>query len=138
ERCVGIALPRSTELVIALLAVLKAGAAYLPIDLAYPAERIAFILDDARPALVLTTREMTPRVPEAAGVDRLVLDAAGSGQALARHPGSNPTDADRIQPLSGAHPAYVIYTSGSTGRPKGVVVAHKGLVNLAAWACAGF
>src|SRR5205823_11723645 len=138
ERCVGIALPRSTELVVALVAVLKAGAAYLPIDLAYPPERIAFMLGDARPALVLSTSKVAARVPEAAGVDRLVLDQAGTVEALACRPCGNPTDADRIQALSGAHPAYVIYTSGSTGRPKGVVVAHEGVVDLAVWAASDF
>jgi len=87
---------------------------------------------------VLTTTGMTARVPEVVGVPRLVLDQAEAAQALAVRPGANPTDADRVRPLSGAHPAYVIYTSGSTGRPKGVVVAHESVANLTVWAGADF
>src|SRR5205085_5645605 len=138
ERCVAIVMGRSADTIVALLAVLKAGAAYLPIDPAYPAERIAFILDDARPTVVLTTSEVTARVPEVAGVPRLVMGQAETARALAGHPRVNPTDADRVRPLSGTHPAYVIYTSGSTGRPKGVVVAHESVSNLMVWAGSDF
>jgi amino acid adenylation domain-containing protein/non-ribosomal peptide synthase protein (TIGR01720 family) len=138
ERFVGLALPRSAELIVALLAVLKAGAAYLPIDLGYPAERITFMLDDAQPALLLTTAEVAGRIPVAASVARLVLDDGQTMLALAQCGDGNVTDAERAQPLSAEHPAYVIYTSGSTGRPKGVVVAQQSVVDLVAWAATDF
>ncbi|MGH3903550.1 MAG: amino acid adenylation domain-containing protein, partial [Pseudonocardiaceae bacterium] len=138
ERFVALALPRSAELIVALLAVLKSGAAYLPVDPSYPAERIAFMLDDAQPALLLTAGELADRLPAPAGVARLVLDQAETAEVLACYPRDNVMDADRIRPLSAAHPAYVIYTSGSTGRPKGVVVAHESVVALAVWAASDF
>ncbi|RJL19462.1 non-ribosomal peptide synthetase, partial [Bailinhaonella thermotolerans] len=111
ERFVALALPRSADLVVAVLAVLKAGAAYLPIDPDYPADRVAYMIDDAKPVLTVT--------PE-------TLDEA----ALGAYTGQNLTAADRLVPLSPDHPAYVIYTSGSTGRPKGVVVPHRNVVRL--------
>ncbi|HEU0088339.1 MAG TPA: non-ribosomal peptide synthase/polyketide synthase [Pseudonocardiaceae bacterium] len=138
ERFVALALPRSAQLVVTLLAVLKSGAAYLPIDPAYPAERIEFILADAQPALLLTTSEVADRIPEAAGVPRLVLDVAENAEAIAAQQCGNLTDDDRVRPLLTAHPAYAIYTSGSTGRPKGVVVAHQSVVDLAVWAGSEF
>ncbi|WP_344929845.1 condensation domain-containing protein, partial [Streptosporangium carneum] len=119
------ALPRSPELVVALLAVLKAGAAYLPVDPDYPAERIGFMLGDAAPVLTLTTAEQASGLP--AGPPPLVLDDSGTVEALARCSDADVVDADRVVPLSLGHPAYVIYTSGSTGRPKGVVVEHRSL-----------
>ncbi|MFB7953782.1 non-ribosomal peptide synthase/polyketide synthase [Streptomyces sp. NPDC056045] len=127
ERFVALALPRSQQLIVAMLAVLKTGAGYLPVDPDYPADRIAHMLDDARPVLVVTDTEETAT----GGVPRLVLDPAddsyGAGETL---PGTDPTDRDRPVPLTPAHPAYVIYTSGSTGRPKGVVIPHSALVNF--------
>jgi amino acid adenylation domain-containing protein/non-ribosomal peptide synthase protein (TIGR01720 family) len=138
ERCVAVALPRSVDLVVALLAVLKSGAAYLPVDPAHPAQRTTFLLGDAQPALVLTSSEVAGRVPAPARVARLELDAEQTVAALAVRPGTDVADAERAVPLHAAHPAYVIYTSGSTGRPKGVVVAHAGVVNLARWAAAEF
>ncbi|HEY2194794.1 MAG TPA: non-ribosomal peptide synthase/polyketide synthase, partial [Actinomycetospora sp.] len=134
ERFVALALSRSAQTIVALLAVVKAGAAYLPIDPAYPAERIAFLLEDAGPVLVVTTSELSERVPAVPGVARLVLDAVQTTEALAGLPGNDVVDTDRACPLSPAHPAYMIYTSGSTGRPKGVVVAHQNVVNLVRWA----
>ncbi|GIG59729.1 hypothetical protein Lfu02_41010 [Longispora fulva] len=124
EDLVALALPRSPDLVVAMLAVLKAGAAYLPVDPAYPAERIAYLLDDARPALVLTTAAVD--LP-ARGLATVVLDAPGVLDGRPAHP---PTDADRRVPARPGHPAYVIYTSGSTGRPKGVLVSHVGVGSL--------
>jgi enterobactin synthetase component F len=109
---VAVALPRGVDLVVALLAVLKAGAAYLPLDLSYPADRLAFMRDDAQPVCVLDGPEF---------VD-------GSG-----FPDFAPTDTDRIRPLGVGDTAYAIYTSGSTGRPKGVLVPHRGIVNRLAW-----
>jgi amino acid adenylation domain-containing protein/non-ribosomal peptide synthase protein (TIGR01720 family) len=109
ERFVAVRMERSTDLVVTLLAVLKAGGAYVPIDPAYPADRIAYMVEDSSPVLTITE----------------VGDPQG--------PATNPTDADRVAPLTRLHPAYVIYTSGSTGRPKGVVVAHRSVVDYLTW-----
>ncbi|MFE9749544.1 amino acid adenylation domain-containing protein [Saccharothrix saharensis] len=107
---VAVVLPRSVDTVVALLAVLKAGAVYLPLDPDHPAERRRATLADARPALVV----------EGSVADHTLPDA----------PDTAPTDADRTRPLTARDAAYVIYTSGSTGRPKGVVVEHGSLANL--------
>ncbi|HVE82784.1 MAG TPA: AMP-binding protein, partial [Myxococcales bacterium] len=122
ERLAGVLLERSPEALIGILAVLKAGGAFLPLDPAIPPDRLAAILDQARPDLVLTRGELAPRLPPesvAVCVDR---DAA----AVARQPDANPPAAALPD-----HLAYVIFTSGSTGAPKGVMVAHRGLCNLA-------
>ncbi|MDX3187036.1 non-ribosomal peptide synthase/polyketide synthase [Streptomyces sp. MN03-5084-2B] len=121
ERFVAVSLPRTERILVALLGVLKSGAAYLPVDPAYPADRQELILDDAAPALLLTPDGRGPgSVPALAFDDPALLDGRESGP-LAR--ATNPD-----------HPAYVIHTSGSTGRPKGVVVAHRSAANLMAWA----
>ncbi|WP_190816260.1 non-ribosomal peptide synthetase [Saccharopolyspora pogona] len=125
ERLVALALPRSVDVAVAVLAVVKAGAAYLPVDPDYPAERIAFMLDDAEPALVIADATTADRFPDA---ELLVLDEQTAGE----FPSADLTDADRAHALTTAHPAYVIYTSGSTGKPKGVVVSHAGLTGLVA------
>ncbi|MGH3783323.1 MAG: AMP-binding protein, partial [Pseudonocardiaceae bacterium] len=132
ERVVALALPRSVELVVAQLAVVKAGAAFLPVDPAYPAERIGFMLADAQPVLVITLAELAPQLPQVGGVAVLALDGVETVSALAGMAQGAVTDADRVAPLLVAHPAYVIYTSGSTGRPKGVVVSHAGLASFSA------
>ncbi len=130
ERVVALMVPRSPQMVVALLAVLKSGAAYLPVDTDYPADRIAYMVADAAPALVVTTEAVADRVPAGALADRIVLDAADTVAELARRSETDPTDADRSAPLTPHTPAYVIYTSGSTGRPKGVVVEHRGIPNI--------
>ncbi|HEX2133793.1 MAG TPA: amino acid adenylation domain-containing protein [Actinophytocola sp.] len=122
---VALAVPRSLDLLVAMYAVHKAGAAYLPVDPDYPADRIEFMLTDAAPALLITTEDT---VLPATGTPRLVLGADMDGYSPAPL-----TDAERGGPLTEHHPAYVIYTSGSTGRPKGVVVPHKGIVNRLRW-----
>ncbi|NKZ06031.1 non-ribosomal peptide synthetase [Actinomadura latina] len=126
EDFVALALPRDENLIVAALAVLKAGAAYQPVDLAYPSDRIAFMLDDASPACVITVSgaEIPGTTP------RVLLDALD----LAGESASAPADADRVRPLRPGNAAYVIYTSGSTGRPKGVVVSHASAADLCAWA----
>ncbi|MFD5621550.1 amino acid adenylation domain-containing protein, partial [Streptomyces yangpuensis] len=130
ESFVGLALPRTADLVVALLAVLKAGGAYLPLDLEYPAERLRFMVDDARPVCVLTTLDSAALAPDAPGTERIVLDAPDTLAALAALPAGPVGDTERTGPLTGAHPAYVIHTSGSTGRPKGVLVPHAALANF--------
>jgi amino acid adenylation domain-containing protein/non-ribosomal peptide synthase protein (TIGR01720 family) len=132
ERIVALALPRSVEIVVAQLAVAKAGAAFLPVDPDYPAERIEFMLADAEPILVITTARPTFRLPvtDVGGV--LAMDDPSTADIVAGMPDRAPTDADRLSPLLPTHPAYVIYTSGSTGRPKGVVVSHRGLAGFSA------
>ncbi|MFF8034157.1 amino acid adenylation domain-containing protein, partial [Streptomyces sp. NPDC016626] len=130
---VAVAVPRSAALTVALLAATKAGAAYLPVETDYPAERIAYILGDARPAVLVTTAEALRALPEGVkGTVRhlVVLDDLGTDWELAAVP------ADALGALPGPlpqSPAYVIYTSGSTGRPKGVVVPHRGIVNRLLW-----
>jgi amino acid adenylation domain-containing protein len=114
---VGVCLERSPELVVAILAVLKAGGAYVPLDPEYPRERLALLLADARPAVLLTCRRLAGRLPESAA--RVVcLDDEG------RPPGPRLPGRATLDNL-----AYVIYTSGSTGRPKGVLVRHRSLVH---------
>ncbi|MFF4808227.1 non-ribosomal peptide synthase/polyketide synthase [Micromonospora chersina] len=128
ESLVGVLMDRTPDLVVALLAVLKAGAGYLPVDPAYPAERIAFVLADAGAVCAVTTTASAAAVP--AGVPPLVLDDPAVRETLAGLPGTPVTDADRTAPLRPAHPAYVIYTSGSTGTPKGVLIPHRDVVAL--------
>ncbi|MFD9064423.1 amino acid adenylation domain-containing protein, partial [Kitasatospora purpeofusca] len=137
ERPVAVALGRSARSVVAMLAVVKAGSAYLPVDPDYPAARIAFLLDDARPVLLLTDDGSAAALPEGE-VPLLRLDRPEVLAELAALPAVAPTDADRAEPLTPAHAAYLIYTSGSTGTPKGVVVTHTGLPGLVAAQAEGF
>jgi len=120
---VAIALPRSVRLVIALMAAQEAGAAYLPLDTSYPEERLAYMVQDARPRLIVTTRDLQERFEQLGA--SLVYDELSDG----------PSE-DSLNSASRASPddaAYVIYTSGSTGRPKGVTVSHKAIVNRLRW-----
>ncbi|MCX5087583.1 non-ribosomal peptide synthase/polyketide synthase [Streptomyces sp. NBC_00365] len=127
EQVVALAVPRSADMIVAEVAVLKAGAAYLPVDTDYPADRIAYMLADARPVCLVTTAEMVSDLPP--GIDPLVLDDPDTVAELAAHPAHDPSAADG---LTVAHAAYVIYTSGSTGRPKGTVLSHAGVAKLVA------
>ena len=127
EQLVAVALPRSVEMIAALLAILKAGAAYLPLDPDYPRGRLDFMLADAQPALLVTTEAVTGRLPESDGIVRVVLDDPDTAESVAACTSAAP--AARILP---GHLAYVIYTSGSTGTPKGVSVTHAGIPSLAA------
>ena len=123
ERFVAVVAHRSLDLVVAVLAVLKSGAAYLPVDPTYPADRIAYLFADADPAVVLTTADTANLVEH--NLPSVILDLEH-----ADCPATDLTDADRRAPVSAEHPAYVIYTSGSTGRPKGVVVPHANVIRL--------
>ncbi len=128
---VAVCLERSPELVVALVAVLEAGAAFLPLDPAYPRERLAYMLEDSGAALAVTTSDLAPRLPQGAGGPELVLldrlAATPAAPAAASFDLPAPED-----------PAYVIYTSGSTGKPKGVLLQHAGLGNLSREMARGF
>nr|MDQ2816459.1 amino acid adenylation domain-containing protein [Actinomycetota bacterium] len=137
ERLVAVAMDRTAGLVVALLAVLKSGAAYLPVDPQYPAERIGYVLGDARAVLVLCDQATAGRVP-AGDIPRVVVDDEACAAAVAGLSAARLDDRERLAALVPSHPAYVIYTSGSTGRPKGVVVEHGSVVNLLSWASAEF
>ncbi|MDI5790753.1 AMP-binding protein [Bacillus licheniformis] len=125
EQFAALALPRSLDMVVGLLAVLKAGAAYVPLDPDYPAERIAFMLNDAHPVCIVTSSAVESNLSVPGSVERIVLDDPCIQEELKGCAAANPCDADRTAPLLPLHPAYVIYTSGSTGKPKGVVVPHQ-------------
>ncbi|MGW0094913.1 amino acid adenylation domain-containing protein [Streptomyces sp. NPDC003328] len=128
---VAVAVPRSPEMIISVLAVLKAGAGYLPVDLDYPAERIALTLEDAEAAQLLTTADAVARLPENLRLQLVLLDDEATAKELAGRSEVDPTAADRGGVLTQSNLAYVIYTSGSTGRPKGVLVEHRSVVNYA-------
>src|SRR6185437_14982807 len=136
ERFVGLVLPRSLELIVALVAVAKAGGAYLPIDPSYPLERVKFICADAAPVAVLCVARSSGCLPVA--VARLLIDDADVVDEVAGCSGTAVGDGDRLGRLCPSHAAYAIYTAGSTGRPKAVVVAQQSVVNLAGWAVAEF
>jgi amino acid adenylation domain-containing protein len=154
ESLVAVVMERSADLLVALLAVLKAGAAYLPVDLKYPAERVRYMLADASPAVVVASaaglaaahgttahgaaEHGTTEHGTTGGLAPVVLDDPAVIGELSAQPGTDLTDADRRAPLRPQHPAYVIYTSGSTGRPKGVVIPHRNVANLMQWAVTAF
>ncbi|MDV7336416.1 non-ribosomal peptide synthase/polyketide synthase [Rhodococcus oxybenzonivorans] len=127
ETVVGLALPRSVELLVGMYAIAQAGGVYLPIDPDHPVERTAYVLGSAQPVCVLTLRSVVASLPT--GVDVVVLDEIDLTGAAA----TSITDADRRAPLRSTHAAYVIYTSGSTGRPKGVTITHGAIANQLRW-----
>lgn len=128
ERLVGLAVPRSLEMAIAIVGIVRAGAAYVPLDLTYPAERLAFMVTDASPVCIVTTARGADALRVACPL--VILDTADSDrEPLAVDSGAvvgRRVDARTL------NAAYVIYTSGSTGMPKGVVVTHAGLTSLVA------
>nr|WP_229719207.1 non-ribosomal peptide synthetase [Nocardia jinanensis] len=126
EDLVAVAVPRSADSVLAEWAVTRSGAAFLPIDPTYPADRIAHMLSDSGAPVGITVSSVRAELPDS--VDWLVLDQL----PLSQYSAEPVTDADRVRPLTPANTAYVIYTSGSTGVPKGVVVSHAGLANFSA------
>ncbi len=129
EVCVGICMRRTSTLIVGLLGILKAGGTYVPLDPAYPAERIQFMLDDSRAELILTVGDDAP--PLVGNITSIDLDA--EWPQIARYPTSTPDSRAIPDNL-----AYLIYTSGSTGRPKGVAIPHFCAVGFLAWAHAAF
>ncbi|WP_279632626.1 non-ribosomal peptide synthetase [Streptomyces sp. Tu 2975] len=130
ESVVGVAVPRSADMVATVLAALKLGAAFLPLDLVHPADRLAYMIEDSGAAVVVGTESVAGKIPEVTGVPVVLLDAPDVTAELGRLHGS----AVNGLPVSLDQAAYVIYTSGSTGRPKGVVVPHEGISSLVATA----
>ncbi|MEU5426181.1 amino acid adenylation domain-containing protein [Streptomyces olivoreticuli] len=132
EQHVATLLPRTGEHLVALLAVLKAGACYVPLDPEYPVDRLVLMLEDAAPAVLLTDADHAARLQPHCGttLPLLALDDPALRATLGRYAPVDPGPGDRSVRPSPDHLAYVIYTSGSTGRPKGVAVEHRSLVNL--------
>jgi amino acid adenylation domain-containing protein len=128
EHLVAVSLDRSMEMIVAILGILKAGAAYLPIDPQYPAERINYMLRDSRAGILITSGSCAPLLhPLAGGIELIRLDE--EWHEIERYPADEVVNA-----LGPQHTAYVIYTSGTTGKPKGVVNEHRGIVNRLRWA----
>ena len=130
ETLVGICVERSLELVVGLLGILKAGAAYVPLDAAYPLKRLSFMLEDAQVPVLLTEDSLFEKLPSYWG-HTVSLD--GDWELIAGESRANPEV--EIEP---EHPAYVLYTSGSTGQPKGVVISHAAICNHMHWMHATF
>lgn len=129
DALVAVAVPRSPELIVVLLAVMKAGGAYLPLDPNYPADRLSHMLTDARPVLVVRTEATA--VPDA-GVPEVVIDEPAFAAECDEQPGGDLGQDERLAELRPANLMYVIYTSGSTGVPKGVAVSHIGVSDMVA------
>ncbi|MFF3350240.1 amino acid adenylation domain-containing protein [Streptomyces sp. NPDC002779] len=128
ESTVALLLPRTPDALVALFAVLKTGAAYLPLDPRQPADRLARVLAEARPRLVVTADAERSLLPP--GAPLIVVDDPATARDLAARDQARIADRERGGPILPHHAAYVIHTSGTTGTPKGVVVEHAGVVNL--------
>ncbi|MFH5209728.1 amino acid adenylation domain-containing protein [Antrihabitans sp. NCIMB 15449] len=128
ENLVAIGIPRSIECVVAVWAVAKSGAGFVPVDPNYPAERVAHMVEDSRVRVGVTVEASLDSLP--AGVGWLVLDDPALEAELATVSAEAVSYSDRLAPLRAEHPAYVIYTSGSTGKPKGVTVTQAGLATF--------
>src|SRR4030095_6231233 len=126
DTCVGIFFERSLEMVVALIGTLKAGGAYLPLDISYPPERLSFMLSDGAVPVLLTQERLLQLLPECAA-EIICIDR--DHQQLAQQSESNP-----VATVNGENVSYVIYTSGSTGKPKGTLITHRGLTNYLSWA----
>src|SRR3990167_6006788 len=130
---VGISLERSLEMVIAVLGVLKAGAAYVALDPQYPIPRLHYMLEDASPQLVLTQTDLAELWSDSE-VQQLMLDGFGSMDTVTLFDSYSATNIPKqALGLTAAHLAYVIYTSGSTGRPKGVLIEHRNTCAMLSW-----
>ncbi|AVL26440.1 hypothetical protein NBRGN_112_01580 [Nocardia brasiliensis NBRC 14402] len=125
EDLVAVGIPRSIDSVVAVWAVAKTGAGFLPVDPNYPADRVEHMVVDSGAVFGLTVAGVRADLPDR--VDWLPIDTADCARLLEEFPADPVTYVDRVRPLRAEHPAYVIYTSGSTGKPKGVVVTQAGL-----------
>ncbi len=125
DTLVGVSMERSLEMVVALLAILKAGGAYVPLDPGYPAERLAYMIEDAHVPILLTQTNVSTRLPQS---DTTTFYIDSGWNISATEPTNNPTSS--VQP---DNLAYMIYTSGSTGKPKGVMNTHRGICNRLSW-----
>jgi amino acid adenylation domain-containing protein len=133
ESAVGICLPRSLAMMVAVLGALKAGGAYVPLDPAYPPERLGWMVEDARLAALVTVAELAGRLPSRSAEQSrpvVLLDVSVLDRGTA---GAGPGTARPAVALSGDELAYILYTSGSTGRPKGIAMPHRPLANLMGW-----
>ncbi|WP_157112164.1 non-ribosomal peptide synthetase, partial [Nocardia beijingensis] len=130
EDLVAVGIPRSVESVVAVWAVAKTGAGFVPVDPNYPADRVEHMVADSGAVFGLTIDELRGDLP--ARVEWLSIDTAECARRLEEFPADPVTYTDRVRPLRAEHPAYVIYTSGSTGKPKGVVVTQSGLASFCA------
>jgi amino acid adenylation domain-containing protein len=129
ETLVGVCVERSTEMVVGILGILKAGGAYVPLDPAYPKERLAFMLNDARVPVLLTQQRLLDDLPQHPA-RTVCLDA--DWDTISQESGQQPASGQRpVSKVTSQNPAYVIYTSGSTGRPKGGVISHGSVINHA-------
>ncbi|AMO93236.1 non-ribosomal peptide synthase TIGR01720 domain protein [Collimonas fungivorans] len=135
EDIVGLCLERSVEMVVSLLGILKAGAAYLPLDPAYPAQRLSAMLEDAQPLCLITRGALVAELSGAGrdAVSMLLWEDEVLQVQMQEAAQSDPAEHERVRPLGPHSPAYVIYTSGSTGKPKGVVGPHHAIVNRLKW-----
>lgn len=124
EQLVAICLPRSSEMIIAILAILKAGGAYIPIDVDYPKERILYILEDAKPSLLIT-QDTQAYLEENTSATKFLLSESIAGEI------EQESTQKVVNQLTPESLMYVIYTSGSTGKPKGAMIEHKSNVNMA-------
>jgi arthrofactin-type cyclic lipopeptide synthetase C len=134
DALVGICVERNLEMIVGLLAILKAGGAYVPLDPSYPAERLAYMLEDSAPVALLTHPQAKPRlsmVLDRMARDLPLIDLEADAETWARQPARNPQRGEIG--LTSRHLAYVIYTSGSTGQPKGVMVEHRSVTNHMVW-----
>lgn len=131
DSVVGLALPRSADMIVAIAASIGAGGTYVPMDPSYPQDRLAHFVNDARPRVIVTVGEVLDVVAPIAGdIPVVVLDDPRLRDRLSALPGTPLTDADRLGALRPDNTVYIIYTSGSTGLPKGVAVTHSNLLNL--------
>ncbi|KJS53832.1 peptide synthetase [Streptomyces rubellomurinus subsp. indigoferus] len=138
EEVVVILLPRGHEAIVALLAVLKSGAAYVPVDPDYPAARVAFMVQDAGPVCVIGPRDTGDGAGGAAIAAGLLLSEDDGSVPLTARDHEDVSPAERGREPAPGDSAYVIYTSGSTGRPKGVVIEHRSLRHYLGWAAQAY
>ncbi|WP_435592527.1 amino acid adenylation domain-containing protein [Nocardia sp. bgisy118] len=136
ETAVAVAVPRSLRSVLAVWGVARTGAAFVPVDPGYPADRIEYMIADSGVVAGLTVADARPALPDS--ITWLTLDDPETDEIVGRQDSAPVTDAERSAAIALDQPAYLIYTSGSTGMPKGVTVTHRGLANLVAASGASF